>query len=52
VKLKQPNTYPQEVSVTSTTGHQVGTSDFINLFFIFLHMVDVQKSPEQVNLKD
>ncbi|KAL9297350.1 hypothetical protein ACSQ67_023246 [Phaseolus vulgaris] len=23
VKLKQPNTYPQEVSVTSTTGHQV-----------------------------
>jgi len=50
VKLKQTNKYPEEVSVALTTDHKVGTSYFINLCFYFLHMVDVQESPEQVNL--
>lgn len=51
VKLKQTNKYPQEVSVALTTDQHVGTSDFINLCSYFLHMVDVQESPEQVNIK-
>jgi len=39
VKLKQTNKYPQEVSVTLTTDHQVGTFDFIKFlcFYFFAY---------------